>query len=495
MLMWGPFRPDVGGPNSGFAETADNVIPQAMGYQSSYGFQKGIGYGPTPQLVTTGGATALSGGAPRGTISLTTQSGSNEVFTATATTIEQLQADFTWSSIETGRTVTSGDDVCFVHFGSFLLNTDKTDGVKAYNVETPAGNNAVSGAPLARFGFSCNNVVFWLDCDGNPLKMVSSGIGDHTTYTTLGANSKIFEDGGSLQCGVDLKNGNGLVFQSSAMRLIQFGNAASPALYSITKAADGRGSVGERSVAAFDGMVFFLDQDGFWKFDLSGGNTPIGAEKVNRWFLSNINASNLPLVQAAVDPKRKVVMWRFPSLNSTSTVIFDRIIGYHWQLDEWFTATVNTTALARIATPGYVLDSMDPFGVLDSITTLLDDRFWQGGAPLLSAIDSNFKFATFSGPPMAATLQSYTTNNPFNSLENEITPISDNSNSMISLGVQRKLDDNITWKDPRGRTRSGKVKLRGSGMNISFQETHSAGDDWTFANGVDSPMLQQVGPV
>ncbi len=43
-----------------------------------------------------------------------------------------MDATYQWTDIETGRTVTGGDDVSFLHFGSYLLNTDTTDGFKAY---------------------------------------------------------------------------------------------------------------------------------------------------------------------------------------------------------------------------------------------------------------------------------------------------------------------------------------------------------------------------
>lgn len=494
ILLWNRFRPDVGGPNTGFSPVADSVIPQSAGV-GQYGNQL-IGYGPFPSLAVPMTATPLSD-APRGSISLTLDDGTYEVFFATASTIEQLGSSFTFSSIDTGRSVTSGDDVSFAHFGSFLLNTDTTDGFKAYNVQTPAGNNAVVTAPSSpRSMFICNNVVFLLDVNGNNKEWANSAIGDHTEWVLDGANGGVFADGEALVCGVDLKNGNGLIFQQRAMRLIQFGNAATPALFSIVKAADGRGSVGERSVVSFDGMVFFLDTDGFYKFDLSSGNTPIGAEKVNRWFFSQIDTSKLATVQASVDPTRKIVCWAFFSIGNSSTTVRDRLLGYDWQLDEWFTATVNTSAITRIATPGYVLDNMDGFGTLDSMIQIpLDDRFWQGGAPVFAGLDGSFNFGTFSGPSLAATLQSTTANNPFSALENEITPISDNANSKIAVGVQDKLSDPITWKTAQSRTRAGRVKLRGHGLNITFQETHAAGDNWTYSNGVDYPEQEQGGKV
>lgn len=467
MLAYGPWRPDVGGPNSGFATTADSVLPQAAA--------SGIGYGPFPQFVTAGGATALSG-APRGSISLVKFDGTWQVYFGTVSTIEQLSASYGFTSISTGHACTAGDDWSFLHFGSYLLNTNTTDGFRAYNVETPAGNNTVSGAPSARSLFSCNNVVFALDCDGNNRRIQSSGIGDHTTWNTKGANGKTFEDGGALICGVDLKNGSAVVFQDAAMRLIQFGGAPGGALYSITKVADGRGAVSERSVVSFDGMVFYLASDGFYKFTL-GGNEPIGAEKVNRWFLEQVSVADLPNVQGAVDPKNKIVAWRISST---------QLLCYDWQLNEWFTATASTTALSRVATPGYTIDDIDSFGVLDSLVIPFDDRFWQGGQPVFAGLDVDYKYATFSGTPMAATLETCVMNSGTNDIMNRATPIDDSPDGTLQIGTSANLTVDLTWKAGVARqSGSGTVPLRARGNNIAFRRNITAGSDWTFANGVE----------
>lgn len=484
MMAWGAWRPDVGGPNSGFAMIADSVLPQ-----SGAG---GIGYGPFPQLLVPPTAGPLSG-PPRGSISLTLSDGSSQVFFATASTIEQLQADYTFSAIDSGRVVTSGDDVSFLHFGAYLLNSDTSDGFKAYNLGIPAGNNTIAGAPVARSLFSCSNVVFALDCDGNNKRLQSSALGDHTSWTTLGANGKTFEDGGALVCGVDLKNGAAVVFQEDAMRIIQFGNAPDGALYSIEKAADGRGSVGERSVVSFDGMVFYWASDGLYRFDLSNGNTPVGSEKFNRWLLDQVATDDLVNIQGSLDPKNKIVCWRFRSTSNASTTVYDKLICYDWQLNEGFTVSVNTAALARITTPGYTLDGIDAFGPLDSIDIALDDRFWQGGAPLFGALDGSYKFGTFSGPAMAATLQSAPVNSPVSGAVGRATPISDSPNSTLQLGVSDDLADPIGWKPGNAKGRAGRVPLRGRGLNIAFQENIPAGELWSFANGVDHIQTAEGG--
>lgn len=486
MISWGPFRPDVGGPNSGMAEIADGVLVQSAG--------SGVGYGPLPSLVAVAAAVALPG-APRGSISLRLFIGDQRVYFATATTIQELQADYSWTAISTGLTVTPDDDMSFCHFGSYLLNTNTTDGFKAYNLEVPAGNNAVAGAPTARYIFSCNNVIFALDCNGSNRRMQSSGIGDHTAWNRLGANGKTFEDGGALVWGADLKNGAAIIMQEDASRLVQFGGAPGGALYTIAKIADGRGAIGERSCVSFDGMVFYLATDGFYKFTLAGGNEPIGAEKINSWFLNLVDQARLTEVQGSVDPLNKVVWFRFPTLADASPTVFEGLIGYDWQIGEWVTAPVFTAALARLATPGYNLGSAGAaFGTLAGAPAIpIGSRFWQGGQPVFAALDAGLKFATFSGTPIEATLRSCVMNSPLTSLIGWATPISDAPNSTLTLGTNDNLADPIVFNSPESKVRNGATPQRIRGMNLQMEENIPAGDTWTYSNGVDHIKSAQGG--
>jgi hypothetical protein len=463
-VPWGPWRPDVGGPNSGIAKQANNVLPQAAG--------NGIGYGPMPALITATGAEALSG-APRGIISVQKASGAYAVFAATASTIETMDSAYQWSDVETGRTVTSGDDVSMLLFGKYLLNSDTTDGFKAYDIELGGTNSAVSGAPAARALFSCNNVVFALGTSSNNRRMQSSAIGDHTNWTTNGADGKTFEDGGTLIGGRDLKNGAAVIFQENAIRLVQFGGGA--ALYTIQKLADGRGAVSDRSIVSFDGMAFYIATDGFYKYTLGGGNEPIGAEKVNRWLATQVAASGYEAIQGALDPFQKIVWWRLTG---------NLLIGYDWQLNEFITSSVATSALTRIATPGVTLDSLTTL-YLDSMTEALDSRFYMGGVPLFGALDADYKFATFAGSPLQATLQTNNIALPDSQLVSWCSPDSDASSSTIALGVSDTRSTTLTFKTPAARKASGRVPLRGRGKVIGFRETIPAGASWNYSNGVN----------
>ena len=121
MIPWGAWRPDVGGPDTGVAQTADGVLPQSAG--------QGIGYGPMNAAVTPSTAVSL-GATPQGLITIQRQDGGWQDYVATATKIRLLTGTYDWSDIETGRTVASGDDFAFAVYVVYLLNADTRDGVE-----------------------------------------------------------------------------------------------------------------------------------------------------------------------------------------------------------------------------------------------------------------------------------------------------------------------------------------------------------------------------
>jgi hypothetical protein len=305
--------------------------------------------------------------------------------------------------------------------------------------------------------------------------MQSSAIGDHTNWTTQGADGKTFEDGGPLIGGRDLRNGAAIIFQESAMRLVQFTGGGS-ALYSISKVADGRGAIADRSIVAFDGMVFWLATDGFYKYTAGGAPEPIGAEKFNRWFASQVSTSNYELVQGAVDPYNKVVWWR---LNATT------LLGYDWQLNEAITLPAATSTLSRIATAGISWGTVSGDWSASN-STVWGDRTLQGGQPVFGALDSSNKFATFSGSSSAARIRSSEIITPGSKRFHFATPISDATIGTLSIGVKDALTGSLSFSTPSVRNDNGEVPLDTRGNIFAFEETIPAGATWTYSNGVDN---------
>ena len=484
---FGPWEPDRGETSPGRTFDASGVVPQAEGW------------GPMSSLTISSGATALAA-APRGVYSLTSNDGTWEVFAGTATNLYKMANDYSFASVDSSRNLTAGDDWSMAKFGSKLLYTNTTDGLLAYDVEAGGSAAAISAANAPRQIFVVANQVVGLDCldsDGNRNNRLirTSAFSDHTNWATDGADYQSLEDGGALVGGGAISETAAVVYQGRAMRLMDYSTSEGGAYFALRLIAAETGSIGARSLAFADGRAFSVATDGFYMFTLGGGLVPIGSERVNRWFLDTVDQSSLSLVQAAIDPLRKIVWWRLKRAVDLSTTVSEIIIGYAWQLDRWVPpAIVQTSYLCKSATPGYTTDTADSLGLLDDIDTPLDSRFWQGGQPLFAAFDGSFKFGSFAGGAMAATIQSATSNSPVTGLIGWATPIDDAAGGTLALGVKDGLADDITWKPGAAKGRAGRVRLRGRGMNIAFKRSIPANATWTVAKGVDHVQAATGGP-
>jgi hypothetical protein len=446
-----------------------------------------VGYAPFPGLTVVGTATALSD-APRGMLSYQKSDGTWTTVAGTPDTIEEKASDDTWSAIGTGFTLSDGDDWCLLRFGTKLLATNTGDGLQAYDVETPAGFSAVSAAGKPRWVFECGNMLFGLDClnrdDDRDNRLIrSSKFSRHDVWTGAGTDYQPVESGGALLWGGKVSDTAALVLQQRAVRLIQVGNVGGGALWGLTSLADEFGAVGARSCVAFDGQVFWPSTDGFRRFTLGGGIERIGAGKIDRWFLDNVDQSNMALIQGAVDPFRKCVLWRYKSASNGSSTIFEDIIGYNWAFQKWFTLTLQTTFLAYAATSGVTWATAT--GTWADQDVQWASRTLQGGQPLFGAMNGSHKFGYFAGDHLAATLETSIANDNGSLLINWATPIDDASTGTLSLGVKDQLSDDTTWKTGVAKTSSGDVPVRGRGKNFGFRRVITAASDWTAAKGVD----------
>lgn len=479
---FGPLAPDRQAGTPGICLTANNVLPIPDGY------------GPAPTMVLPGGGTALPG-APRGSCVVIKRDGTTQVFMLTADALYTLDASYAFVLVASGYSCTSGDDWSCEQFGDQLLYTNTTDGMLAYNIEAGGAPAYIAAAGDPRFIFSNANMVFGLDCKDNSgarnnRLIRNSDFNDHTDWTGGAADQQPLESGAELLAGVRLKGGAAVTFQRESLRMVQFGNVGGGAQYALQEIADGRGSVGAKSVIGFDGVVYFLATNGFWQFS-QGGLVPIGDGFIDRWFLSQVPTIELKDVQASIDPIRKVVLWLYPAGGL--------ILGYSWApsvTNRWFTWSTTATYMTRLATSGYTWDAAGAiWATWDAMPTIpFDDRFWQGGQPFLAALDATYKMAIYSGESAAATVVTSVQPSPVSALIGWATTMDDCATSQLSLGVSDALSTALTQKAAASKVTSGRTPLRGRGKVLGFTFTTPAGASWTYAKGVDSISAATGGP-
>ena len=464
---FGPFEPDNKTVNAAIAETAEGVVPVPGGY------------GPFPQLVAASGAEALSA-EPRGVVSIQKASGSWVVYGATGTTIEVMDGSYQWSDVETGRTVTTGDDVSFARSGTKLINTDTTSGMKAWDVESGGTNTAITGAISARAVCVINNVLFGLGTSANPRRMANSDIGNYAKWSGGAADGKTMDDGGGFVGGRELTQRSGILFQDRKIRSVTFGVGASN--YALDTVVDGRGCVAERTIVGLDGMVAWWDGDGPWLLTAGSAPVSIGVDKINEWAKNSIGRLNFKNLIGTVDPSRNLIMWRIDS---------SRILACDVRRRAFSIIPASTSTLAQIAIPATSVNSLT--GSINALSGSIDS-LGGGSAPVLGGLNLSRKFATFSGANMAITLEGRRIVSPSTGLISRATPVDDFALGTVQIGVANTLDSDLTFKAGVTKSSSGRVSLRARGMNVAFRRNVPAGGTGTYVNGIDFIQSAAGGP-
>jgi hypothetical protein len=473
-----PFRPDAG-------ELASSEVGNV--------FMTAGGYGPRPTLEAAPGAVALAA-APRGAFGGFLPDGTFKGFVATETDIYTIDADYDFTSIEGSQTVPTDEDQAFAQIGVFMVTSNTTDGMKDYNMDTPAGVNAVTGAPAARYMFPANNQLVALG-DGSTLNRLSvSAFGDHTDWDDTGADQQDINDGGAFTGGGDLGNGVAILLQLRAVRRMTFGNAGGGALFRLDKLADDVGCVHPRAQATYNGTTIFLHTDGWWA---TSGGPPvnIGAGKINKWFLAR--CSDLKKVWVTVDPKNTLFRIRYAATGDGSTAtVFNSILDYNWVEQEFIPGTESTSAIFRMGSPGYTIGTISSaFGALSNWSQYpLGSSFWQGGNFRLAGLDADYKFGFFEGSVAAATIETPTEGDGSTYLFNWCEALTDDPSATIELGVKERLSDSFTWKTAVPLTASGRAGLRGRGKYYRTRINHAAAATWTRSTAIEVTDKRAGGP-
>lgn len=455
---------------------ADNVIRRGDG-----------SYGPRRLLAVAPGAAALAA-APRGVLSAIV-GGNYHGFAATASDVYKLSSSYGWTSLSATLNVPSGDDEYMDQFGVFLIATNTADGMFAYNISSPAGFNAISGAPDARIVFRTNNLLVALGDGSNLTRLSNSAFGDITNWSTKGALAKDFNEGGDFTAGADIGGGVAVVMQQDIVRRMTFGNAGGGAVYRVDALSNGIGCVHYRSAISYNQRVAFLSENGFMMTD-GNGVIPIGSQKVNNWFKDQ--SADYTKVYGAADPVNNIFWWWFGSGSTLS-----RGLGFDWVQNEWVTATEDIAAIFRMATPGYTLEDLNSFGTLESLPYSLDSRFWNSGRPGLAGLTTAYKFGFFDGDTAEATLETQTLGAGTSDYINMAVPLTDDASATMQVGTKDALNAMLEWTDEESILDDGRVPFLARGKWQRYRVKHAEGATWGTSigtMGVDGIDVVTGGP-
>ena len=480
MIPFPSFEPDKALYNVGAGDTLLNVLPVADGW------------GPAPALATISDAL---GSECRGATYYVSAAGDVTVIAGTATDLYKLDTSTSpYSWLEDSKSsgvynVPVGDFWSFTQFGDYLVAHTLGDDAQFIDVVSGTAFADLPGSPpRARYSWVAGDFLVFGYLSGEPQTVHWSGINDAEFWTIgeRGCDKQALPDGGQIMGGVPSPYGATIV-QRAKIRVMQStGNAY---VFSFSVANDAKGTLSPRSIASLGNNQFaYLSDQGFF---IGAQAQPIGAERVDRWFFNTCEPQYLNDVRSAVDPYRKIVWWRFQTINGTA-----RLLGYHWQLDRWCLSDQDFTAAVPLATPGLSWDALGGiYDTIDDIDVPFDSPLFNGGVPQMAAFTTGNKLAYFAGQNMAATLRTadveLTTGR--RSFVNSAYVIGDlGANGTLTVAKSDFHGDSFdadSAVSPSART--ARFSLRSAGRQHRFTLSIPAGTDWTTVSGIEVGMTAE----
>jgi hypothetical protein len=462
---WLPDQPS----NAGSLNEALNVFPVS------------VGYSPFPNSVDFSGAASETlnsvYAAKFGSEVVVFAGGATKLFKFNATT-EALED----KSLAGGYS--SASKWNFALFGSEVLAVNHAAKVQRWTIGTStAFADLAAAAPVSKFITVVRDFVVCANIGSLANKVQWSDINDATDWTsgtTSQADYQIMPDGGNI---TGITGGEfGIVFLEKAIARMSY--TGSPLFFQFDTISRGLGCIAGGSIAQYGGLSFFLSDDGFYQTD-GQSVTGIGNEKVDDWFFSDVNLSDIDSMTSAADPKRKIVVWNYANVAGGRSIII-----YNWQLGKWSRANTNATVVGDIATAGTTLEGLGTLGYtdIDTMPASLDARLWVGGKFLFAGAEDT-KIVTFTGSTFNSELVTTDVEVGYNSVVTLARPQIDNGSATVSIASRRELDDTIIFSAESTTSSEGRADLRSAGRyhRVSVKPTGA----WTTAMAVDIDVKPQ----
>ena len=393
----------------------------------------------------------------------------------------------------TPLTGSATDYITFTQFGNYVIASNGVDAPQYYLMGTSTAFTDLSTistsgtVPTFKVSGVIRDFLVTGNHTNNSNRIQWSGINDISTWASGTKQSDLQDLPGSGGQITHITSGEiSYIFrQNQIVRMDYVGGAT---VFRLSVISPNRGAVNGRTVCQDNRRVFFYADDGF--FEINGDQViSIGAEKVNRFFDTDLNKAFSDRICAAVDPFNQLALWLYPSAGNTSntTGICDKVLIYNYATQKWSTAEANASTIFSQFVGAYTVELMDIIsGNLDQINIALDTDFWNGGQLLLGAIDNNYKAAIFSGTANEGEIET-SERELFPGLRSNITgirPIVD-ATATVTIKTRDRLADAANESSSVSMNSTGINPVRQSGRYVKINVKIPSGGVWKDAQGID----------
>jgi hypothetical protein len=464
---WMPDQPGI----TGALTDAKNCVSQA------------VGYGPFPQAV------AFSAAAAENLTSLFASKqpdGVTKLFAAGRTNIYTVSGVGAVTQVNTGYTTSASERFRFTQFGDVVIATDNSSKLQAWTLGTStAFADLAASAPVAKYVTVVRDFVVTANTfessKQEQYRVRWSGINDESTWTPSATNQADFQDiadGGQI---MGIRGGEfGLILLERGIQRMSY--IGSPLIFQFDNISRNKGCMVSGSIAQYQGVTFFLSDDGFYACD-GQQVMPIGSEKVDRWFLDDVSDNDYGTMSAAVDPVRKLILWNYKSKDGSRNLIM-----YNFNTKKWTHSDAGTDFISDASSASSTLEEVDSLSAsIDALATPLDSILFAGGKYFLGGTLAT-KVITYTGTPMTARIQTGDIEVGGQSVVTLARPQVDQGSATVAVASRRLLSENVTFGTAVAASDDNRVSLRDSGKYHRI-EVNPTGDRWKSAVAVDVDIV------
>ena len=470
-ITFGEWMPDQSGI-SGSLTDAKNVVSQV------------IGYGPFPTPVSFSSAAAEN---LTSLYAAKAPDSNTYFFAAGLSKIYTVSGSGTLTQVNTGLTTGANDRVRFTQFGKSVIICNNAEKLKSWVLGTSTTFAEVAAtAPIAKFITVVRDFVVCantLETTQQQYRVRWSAINDETDWVenvNTQSDYQDIPDGGQI---MGIRGGEfGLVLLERSIHRMTY--VGTPFIFQFDNISRNKGCMVSGSVAQYQGITFFLSDDGFYMCD-GQQVVPIGAEKVDRFFLSDASESDYPTMSAAIDPVRKLVIWNYKSVDATR-----KLMIYNFQTKKWTYGDANTDYLGEASSGASTLEELDSIsGSIDALTTSLDSLLYIGGKYFLGGTYGT-RVYSFTGANLTGSIATGDIDVGANSVVTLARPIVDNGSGSLSVASRTLLNQSVTYGTSTAADSENRVSLRSAGRYHRLKLVPT-GANWKTAVAVDVDITPQ----
>lgn len=381
----------------------------------------------------------------------------------------------------------------FAQFGNLVFATQENAVLQVYDLSASSAFADCAGSPpQAAYISVVGRFLVLSGLLSNPYRIHWSGLNATTTWTsgTSSSDFQDFPDGGIVR---GVAGGEfGVVFQDQAIRRMSY-IPGSPLIFQIDRISQDKGLFAPYSIIRAGELIFFHSAQGFFKIAPGGIPEQIGRERVDRFFFEDLDKTELRMFVGASDPRGTRAFWAYKS-TAGQTGLYDKIIGFDYVLNRWFTIEMTGEYLLGMSQPGITLEGLDSISAsIDDLGATLDS-FAVSTQPLIAQFNSDHRMGFFSGSNLEATLETSEQGTDGQRIRvGGFRPITDAATVYGSASTRETQQEAVTAGDEiLINSRTGLCDMNKSTRYSRYKCRIPAGVLWNFINGVE-PKVKTEG--